>query len=106
MKNNELSLAVSEKMDKKADADLQPMNTNIGNLKQNVRQLDNDVAELRVNSSTLKSSIEQLKANSTVFFTNIEKLKNNVTALRDDVTNLNTWPYDIYYKSRLHGRRG
>lgn len=75
MKNNELLLAASEKMDKKAEADLQLMDTNIGNLKENVRQLDNDVAELRVNSSTLKSSIEQLKTNSTVFLTNIEELK-------------------------------
>ena len=51
MTNNDLLLSISDKMDKKIEADLQPINNHIANLKKTVRQLEADIAELKMHDS-------------------------------------------------------
>lgn len=89
MTNNELLLAISGMMDQKLEpikTDIRELKCDVRELKEDVHILKNEVCELKQDVAVLKEDVSVLKQEVSALKDDVSVLKQEVSVLKDDVS--------------------
>ena len=95
MTNNELLLAMTNVLDKK----LEPINSSVQRLENEMIELKGDVAELKSDMAEVKNDVAELKGDVAELKSDMAEVKSDVEELKGDVTELKKDMYGV--KGRL-----
>lgn len=81
MTNNELLLAISDMMDKKLDARLLPIETDMKDMKADMQNMKADMQHMKTDMQHMQTDIQHIK-------TDIKNIEERVTNIEEKVTNI------------------
>ena len=81
MTNNELLLAISDMMDKKLDARLLPIETDMKDMKADMQNMKADMQHMKADMQHMQTDIQHIK-------TDIKNIEERVTNIEERVTNI------------------
>ena len=103
MKDNELLSAIAglldqkldEKLDEKLDARLKPIETDIREMKSDIRGLKTEMSEVKADVQTLKIEMSEVKADVRTLKTNVQKIETEIYVMKEDIHRINLFQENV-----------
>lgn len=88
MTNNELLLAISDMMDKKLDARLLPIETDMKDMKADMQNMKADMQNMKADMQHMKADMQHMQTDIQHIKTDIKNIEERVTNIEERVLNI------------------